>query len=98
MEPKNKQTKLQQWAQAQSERSWKIIQGFGGAALGAAVSFFLSGGTSDDTVYAIYALLLALLVPKFIEQGCGRRVDFGRNAMLVVISLFIVSALIMHYA
>jgi ABC-type multidrug transport system fused ATPase/permease subunit len=68
------------------------------AALGAVVSFFLSGGTSDDTVYAIYALLLALLVPKFIEQGCGRRVDFGRTVMLIAISLFIVSALIMHYA
>ena len=99
MEPKKSQSDFKQRVAALSERSWKIIQTAGGISLGAAVCFFLYGDSSaDGTVYSIYALLLALIVPRLAEQSCGRSVAFGRTVMLISIVIFIGAHLLTRYA
>ena len=98
MEPK-KNSDFKQRVAALSERTWKIIQTAGGIGLGAAVCFFLYGDASaDSTMYSIYALLLALAVPKIAEQSCGRSVNAGRIAMLITIAMLIVAHLLISYA
>jgi len=99
MEPKKNGSNLKQKVAALSERSWKIIQTAGGIALGAVVCFFLYGDASaDSTAYSIYALLLALIVPRLAEQSCGRSIASGRVAMLITIAVLIVSHLLLTYA
>lgn len=93
-----KPTGLQEKVAALSERTWRIIQIAGGASLGAVVCFFLYGGSTDNTTNSIYALLMALLVPRLLEQSCGRSVATGRIAMLITLVLLIVGYLLLTYA
>lgn len=99
MEPKKNSSDLKQKIAALSEHSWNIIQTAGGIALGAVICFFLYGDSSaDGTVYSIYALLLALIVPRLVEQACGRSISKGRVAMLIAIVILICAHLLMTYA
>ena len=99
MEPnKDNRTGLQKKVAALSERAWKIVQCAGGIGLGCAVCFFLYGDSMNSTTYSIYALLLALVVPRLVEQSCGRSVASGRVAMLITIVLLVVGHLLLTYA
>ena len=98
MEPKKNGSDLKRKVEVLSERSWKIIQIAGGIALGAVVCFFLYGDSDGGTTYSIYALLLALIVPRLLEQACGRSVATGRAAMLVTLVILIVGYLLLSYA
>ena len=89
---------LKQRVAALSERSWKIIQIAGGISLGAVVCFFLYGDSDGGTPYSIYALLLALIVPRLLEQSCGRSVSAGRIAMLITLVVLIISHLLLSYS
>ena len=77
---------------ALSDRAWNAIQITGGAILGGAEAFFLIGGTSDDSqfVFALYALVLALFVPKALEKACDRSLSRGRTVMLIAIAVAMV--------
>lgn len=94
----NEKKDLKQKVAALSERSWKIIQAAGGMALGAAVCFFLYGDSDGGSTFSIYALLLALIVPRLLEQSCGRSVSFGRKAMLVTLVVLIGAHLLLTYS
>ena len=78
--------------EAMSERAWNAAQTVGGLLLGGAVSFFLIGGNEDDSFsfFTVYALVLALLVPRILEQLCGRSVNRGRIAMVAAIAVIMV--------
>ena len=89
---------LKQKVAALSERTWKIIQISGGISLGAAVCFFLYGDSDGGTTFSIYALLLALLVPRLLEQSCGRSVATGRIAMLIALVVLIAAHLLATYS
>lgn len=95
MEPKENRSKLQKWAAAQSERSWRVVQTVSGIVLGAVICFFLYGDADGGSTYSIYALLLALIVPRLLEQACGRSVAAGRVVMLITLVLLIVGRLLM---
>jgi len=97
MEPK-KESGLKAKVAALSERSWKIIQCAGGVALGAVICFFLYGDADGGSTYSIYALLLALIVPRLLEQSCGRSIASGRIAMLITLVILIVGRLLLTYA
>lgn len=98
MEPKEKRSGLQKWVAALSERSWKAVQAVSGATLGAVICFFLYGDADGGSTYSIYALLLALIVPRLLEQACGRSVAVGRVAMLITLVLLIVGRLLVTLA
>lgn len=99
MEPKKNHSDFKQKIASFSERSWRIIQAASGIALGTAVCFFLYGDSSaDGTAYSIYALLLALIVPRLAEQSCGRSIAFGRTVMLITIAALIIAHLLLTYA
>lgn len=70
--------------EALSERAWKCWQAVTGVALGIGCCCFLYGGNGgvENTWSTIYALMLALIVPKLAEQSCGRSVLFGKKVML----------------
>ena len=89
---------LKEKVAALSERSWKIIQAAGGIALGAVVCFFLYGDSDGGTTYSIYALILALIAPRLLEQSCGRSVTFGKTAMLVTLVVLIAAHLLLTYS
>ena len=94
----NEKKNLKQKVAALSDRSWKIVQAAGGIALGAVVCFFLYGDSDGGTTFSIYALLLALIVPRLLEQSCGRSVYFGRMAMLVTLVVLIGAHLLLTYS
>jgi len=96
MDPKKQGMK--QKIAALSERSWKIIQIAGGISLGAVICFFLYGDSDGGSAFSIYALLLALIVPRLLEQSCGRSVSVGRIAMLITLVILIVSHLLLTYS
>ena len=96
MKPEN--SGMKQKIAALSERSWKVIQIAGGVSLGAVICFFLYGDADGGATYSIYALLLALIVPRLLEQACGRSVSAGRIAMLVTLIVLIVSHLLLNYS
>lgn len=98
MEPKKNRSGLQQKVAALSERSWKTIQVAGGIALGAVVCFFLYGDSDGGSTYSIYALLLALIVPRLLEQAFDRSVAAGRIAMLITLAILIIGHLLLTYA
>jgi len=89
---------LKEKVAALSERSWKIIQIAGGITLGAVVCFFLYGDADGGSTFSIYALLLALIVPRLLEQSCGRSVSTGRIAMLITLVLLIAAHLVLNYS
>ena len=93
-----KPSNLQEKVAALSKRSWKVIQIASGIALGAVVCFFLYGDSDGGSTYSIYALLLALIVPRLLEQACDRSVSTGRIAMLITLVLLIGARLLLTYA
>jgi ABC-type multidrug transport system permease subunit len=97
MEPK-KRSDLKEKVAALSERSWNVIQTVSGIVLGAVICFFLYGDENGGSTYSIYALLLALIVPRLLEQACGRSIAKGRAAMLVTLVILIGAHLLMTYA
>lgn len=97
MEPK-KRSNLKEKVAALSERSWTVIQTVSGIALGAVICFFLYGDENGGSTYSIYALLLALIVPRLLEQSCGRSIAKGRIALLITLVILIVGRLLLTYA
>ena len=93
-----KKSGLKEKVAALSARSWKIIQIAGGISLGVVVGFFLYGDADGGSTYAIYALLLALVVPRLAEQSCGRSIAVGRNAMVISLAMMIAAHLVMNYS
>lgn len=79
-----------------SEKKWKWISGVCGAILGLAVIFFLYGGNEDEgfSMFSLYAVVLALFVPRTLESTCGRSVRFGQTIMIIAMVIGIVGQLI----
>ena len=87
------QKKVASW----SEKKWKWISGIFGAILGFAVIFFLYGGNEDEgfSMFSLYAVVLALFVPKTLESTCGRSVRFGQLIMIIAMTIGLLAQLIM---
>ena len=87
------QKKVASW----SEKKWKWISGICGAILGFAVIFFLYGGNEDEgfSMFSLYAVVLALFVPKTLESTCGRSVRFGQLIMIIAMTIGLLVQLIM---
>ena len=96
--PVDNRSKVQKRIDAMSEKTWNIWQTICGALLGVVVSFFLFGGSGEDmSAYAIYALVIALVVPKLAENACGRNVNRGRTALAVSIAMIMVAYCAVRY-
>ena len=89
-------TDFQKRVAALSDRAWSAIQIAGGLVLGGASSFFLMGGVQDDSqfMFVIYALVLAVFVPKALEGVCGRSLSRARVTMLIAITAVMIVQLI----
>lgn len=89
-------TDFQKRVAAWSEKKWKWISGVCGAILGLAVIFFLYGGNEDEgfSMFSLYAVVLALFVPRTLESTCGRSVRFGQTIMIIAMVIGIVGQLI----
>lgn len=96
--PVDNRSKLQKRVDAMSEKTWNLWQTVCGALLGGVVSFFLFGGSGDDmSTYAIYALVIALVVPKLAENTFGRNVNRGRTALAVSIAMIMAAYMAVRY-
>lgn len=76
-----------------SEKKWKWISGVLGAILGFAVIFFLHGGNNEEgfSMFSLYAVVLALFVPRTLESTCGRSVRFGQMIMIIAMAIGLVA-------
>ena len=90
-------TDFQKRVAAWSEKKWKWISGVCGAILGFAVIFFLYGGNEDEgfSMFSLYAVVLALFVPRTLESTCGRSVRFGQTIMIIAMTIGILVQLVM---
>ena len=90
-------TEFQKKVASWSEKKWKWISGFFGAILGFAVIFFLYGGNEDEgfSMFSLYAVVLALFVPKTLQTTCGRSVRFGQMIMIIAMTVGLLVQLIM---
>lgn len=90
-------TDFQKRVASWSEKKWKWISGFFGALLGFAVIFFLYGGNEDEgfSMFSLYAVVLALFVPRTLESTCGRSVRFGQMIMVIAMVIGLVLQLVM---
>jgi len=98
--PEDTRTDFQRRCAAISDKKWNIIQSIGGVILGGAVVFFLFGGTSDDafSIFTVYALVLAMFVPKYVEKTCDRNLDRGRIVMVIAIAVGMILQLVIRGA
>ena len=89
-------TDFQKRVASWSEKKWKWISGFFGAMLGFAVIFFLYGGNEDEgfSMFSLYAVVLALFVPRTLQSTCGRSVRFGQTVMIIAMVIGILVQLI----
>ena len=89
-------TDFQKRVASWSEKKWKWISGFFGAILGFAVIFFLYGGNEDEgfSMFSLYAVVLALFVPRTLQSTCGRSVRFGQTVMIIAMVIGILAQLI----
>jgi len=90
-------TDFQKRVAAWSEKKWKWISGICGAILGFAVIFFLYGGNEDEgfSMFSLYAVVLALFVPRTLESTCGRSVRFGQTIMIIAMTIGILTQLVL---
>ena len=81
-----------------SFKAWNTVQIVGGLLLGGIVSFFLFGGSSNEimSMFTVYALVLALIVPKVVENLCGRSLNRARIAMVIAIAAIMIANVLIH--
>ena len=89
----DKRTKLQKKIDGMNEKQWRVWQCIGGVVLGLAVCFFLLGD-DGESMLGIYSFVLALLVPKLLENSFRRSVNDGRIAMVITIAVILIARLI----
>lgn len=84
---------LQKRVRSYPEKTWTLILRIGGAALGLLCGLLLtyfSNFESIGMISTIAAVLIALLLPNFIERRVKRRIQKGRTAMLIGLAVWLV--------
>ena len=90
------------WAQRQTDEQWKRFQIIGGVAVGAAASACIAliptqeGGSFFSWSF-IAAIVIAMLLPNFVEKRSGRSIGLARKILLIVLVVFIFGLLAYHF-
>ncbi len=90
------------WAQKQTDEQWKRFQIIGGVAVGVAASACIAliptqeGGSFFSWSF-IAAIVIAMLLPNFVEKRSGRSIGLARKILLIVLVVFILGLLAYHF-
>lgn len=92
-QPQEELDELQKKVRAYPEQQWNLIQRISGGALGLLCGFLLTYfGTLESTgmIATIGAVLIALFVPRFVENRVKRSMQKGRVMLMIALGVWLI--------